>query len=331
MSTSLTRRAAVGALAALVVTGLPLPAASSATHPSGHGGQLITGRAPSLHPEGIAYDPTRKAFLVSSVRHGTVSVVRPNGTVRTLVKDPALVSTLGIHVDARRGRLLVTNADIGLGTRTSPTTRERLAGLAVYDLRTGRRIRYVDLAKTAADGGRHLANDIALAPDGTAYVTDSFAPIVYRVPVGGRAKVFVRDRRLASQGFGANGITWLGGRLVISRYDNGTLWRVSAKGPAKLQPVRLVRRLPGADGLTVKPNGTLLVVTNKASAPGEDAVFTLRSVDGWRSAKVVRRQVSPERTPTTAALAWGRPYVLSGRIDLLLAGTTTDVFTIRRF
>ncbi|REE96992.1 hypothetical protein [Thermomonospora umbrina] len=329
MSSLLSRRSAAGALAVLTLVALPLPSAAASHDVPG---DLITGHAPSLHPEDIAYDPTRRAFIVGSLRHGTVSVVRPDGSVRTLVNDPALVSSVGIHVDARRGRLLVANSDIGVSTKSSPQTQERLAGLGVYDLRTGRRLHYVDLGAVAGDGARHLANDIAVAPDGTAYVTDSFAPVVYRVPLRGRAGVFVRDPRLAPEGFGANGIVWQAGGLVFSRYDNGTLWRVSARNPSTLRRVAMELTLPGADGLTVRPDGALLVVTNALDGKGVDAVFTLRPSKGWRRATVVLRQDSPEPAPTTAAIGSdGRPYVLSGRIDLLLGGRPGDLFTIRRF
>ncbi|MEV4252185.1 hypothetical protein AB0J52_03335 [Spirillospora sp. NPDC049652] len=73
-----------------------------------------------------------------------------------------------------RGRLLVANADPGVGVKTTPATAKHIAGVGVYDLRTGRRVRYVDLAKVAGDGGEHFGNDMAVAPDGTFYATDSF-------------------------------------------------------------------------------------------------------------------------------------------------------------
>ncbi|GAA2622169.1 hypothetical protein SMC26_32850 [Actinomadura fulvescens] len=326
MNKSLTRRTVAAALATATLSVLPVPAALATPSP------VITGNAPSLHPEGIAYDPYRRAFLVGSVRHGTVSVVRRNGSVSTLVRDPALVSAIGIHVDARRGRLLVANADPGAGTRSSPRTQQRLAGVGIYDLSTGHRIRYVDLAAVASDGGRHLANDIAVAPDGTAYVTDSFAPIVYRVPVGGAASVFVRDVRLSSDSYGANGIVWRSGRLIIGKYDDGTLWSVSTRNAATLRQVPLDRRLPAPDGLTLRPNGALTVVNNTLSPSGANVVLTVRLFANGRRGSVVREQRSPEPVPTTAAIGpLGHPYVLSGRLDLLFAGTPSDTFTVRRF
>jgi hypothetical protein len=319
---------------------------------------VINGQAESLHPEGVAYDPTRGAFLVTSLRHGTVSAVQPDGSAETLVKDPDLISTIGIRVDVARNRLLVVNADPGTGVATGTATVRRTAGLGIYDLRTGQRIRYVDLAKVAGDGGEHFGNDVAVAPDGTAYVTDSFAPIVYRIPARGPASVLLRDERLSGgAGFGANGIVWSDDHLVIGNYADGTLWRVADSDPAKPDPakpdpakpdpakpdranpepvrelrqVSLNRALPGADGIVLQRDRSLVVVTNKVASAGIDGVFRVRlSRDGFR-ATVTRERAWPDPAPTAVTIgANGAPYILSGRLDLLFTGTTSDAFTIRR-
>src|SRR6266516_4476896 len=104
----------------LGAAGLALAAAvpgASAAHERARPAPVIEASAPTLHPEGVAWDPTRRAFLVSSVRHGTVSLVRTDGSVRTLASDPVMVSTFGVHVDAARHRFLVAYGDIGFGER----------------------------------------------------------------------------------------------------------------------------------------------------------------------------------------------------------------------
>lgn len=294
---------------------------------------VINGTGPSLHPEGLAYDPARGTYLVSSMRHGTVSVVRPDGSAQTLVQDPKLISTVGTRVDAARNRVLVANSDPGVSVKTSAATQRRTAGLGIYDLRSGKGIRYIDLAKVAGDGGEHFANDIAVAPDGTAYVTDSFAPIVYRIPVHGPASVFLRDERLdGGDGFGANGIVWRDGRLVIGKYNDGTLWQVPVRKPAALAQVRLDRTLPGADGIAPRQDGSLVVVTNKLASAGIDGVFSLRISGDWSRATVVCDRAWPDPAPTAVAIGrTGTAHVLSGRLDLLFSGSTGDTFTIRRF
>lgn len=289
--------------------------------------ETITGHAAALHPEGVAWDPTRRALLVSSTRHGTVSVVRPDGRVRTLVSDERMVSAFGLRVDAARNRLLVAFADIGVGERTGPETYYRQSGVGIFDLRTGAPLHLVDLA---LGDGRHGANDLALDRAGNAYVTDPASDALYRVDPAGRASVVVRDARLGSPTIGANGVAWHpGGYLLVVRYGDGALLRVSPSG--RIDEVGLERPLVGGDGIALRPDGTLLVVTNSLGAAGENAVTVLRPDRSWSSATVVRR-ISPWRTtsPTTVAVTPHGSYVVSGDLDELLAGTTTDSFTLDR-
>src|SRR5262245_10694871 len=131
----MTVRRVIAAATVLLALATPTAAASPVRH---HGLPVtIEATAPSLVPEGVAWDPTRRAFLVGSIRHGTVSVVRPDGRVDTLVSDPRMVSTFGLHVDAARGRLLVSYADMGLGERSTPQTTGVQSGVGIFDLRTG--------------------------------------------------------------------------------------------------------------------------------------------------------------------------------------------------
>src|ERR1700754_2726300 len=126
----------------LVTTGVLAASGGASGEESGHAPcpGLVSGSAPRLHPEGVTYSPDGHRFLVGSVTHGTVSAVRPDGTVRTLVDDPALVTTMGLAVDARRGRLLVVNGDVGISDRTTPETLNKTAGLGIYDVHSGHRI-----------------------------------------------------------------------------------------------------------------------------------------------------------------------------------------------
>ncbi|MFG1708683.1 SMP-30/gluconolactonase/LRE family protein [Nonomuraea sp. M3C6] len=310
------------------------PVAASAAVPAANQyPRVINGHAPTLHPEGVAYDPARKAFLVSSMRHGTVSILRPDGSVKTLVRDPKLISAVGIQIDSAHQRLLVANADDSASEHSSPATQKHVAGLGVYNLRTGRRMRYVDLAATT--GGvreNHFGNDIALAPDGTAYVTDSFAPVIYRVGTDGRASVFLRDARLGGSDFGANGIAWQDGHLIIAKTNDGTLLRVPVQRPGSLRRVPLDRPLTGADGIALRRDGSLLVVRNRLSETPANAVAVVRPAKDWKSARVASQRFWKDPAPTTAAAdPRGRFYVLSGRMDLLFAGKPVDAFTLRRF
>ncbi|GAA2836595.1 SMP-30/gluconolactonase/LRE family protein [Kitasatospora paracochleata] len=333
--TTRTVRAAVVAAAVAAVIGAGGVPAGAADGPQRYPAVLV-GHGPTLHPEGATWDPVHRRFLVGSMPHGTVSTVRPDGSTATLIDDPALVSVVGLHVDAAHHRVLVVNGDTGAGLRSTPATARRTAGLGAYDLTTGRRLFYTDLAAVAGDGGEHLGNDVAFGPDGTAYVTDSFAPLVYRVGVDGAASVLVRDARLAVSpgGFGLNGIVRQGGVLVIGTYETGALWRVPIACPDTFTRVAVAGgadRLIGLDGLLARPGGTVAGVTNRLGGSGAEAEVELHSPDGWRTARLAAVRPSPDAAPTALTPGPGdRVYQLSGRLDLLFAGTPVDTFTLRR-
>lgn len=285
---------------------------------------LIVGSAPLLHPEGVTYSPEQDRFLVGSVTHGTVSVVRPNGTVRTLVEDPALITTMGLAVDARRGRLLVVNGDVGISEHSTPETVRRVAGLGSYDLRTGRRIAYHDLG--ALDPGHeHFGNDVAIAPDGTAFVTDSFAGAVYRVPLHGAPSVLIRDDRLTPvvRGNGANGIVrHPKGFLLIAHSSGRAVYKLAG---ATLTQVAIADPIGAPDGLLLDRPGTLHAVDNTAA----NRVVTLDSTDDWATAHLTASQPWPDPAPTTMARARCGTYALSGRLDQL-PPVGSDQFLLRR-
>src|SRR5207247_1180125 len=87
-----------------------------------------------------------------------------------------LWQVLGMKVDARRRRLWVMTA-----AGKAAGAQEGCSAALVYDLGTGTLARryLVDNGKA-----RHLFNDIALAADGRAFLTDSEAGMVWRIGPG---------------------------------------------------------------------------------------------------------------------------------------------------
>ncbi|MFH9354174.1 hypothetical protein [Kitasatospora sp. NPDC017646] len=330
-----TARRALVALAATALLGTAgtLPAAAAAHCPAP---AVITGHAPALVPETAVWDQAHHRFLVGSMRHGTVSAVALDGTVRTLIDDPGTLTEIaGLRIDQVHRRVLVTNLDNGIGERSGPATLGRVAGIAAYDLDTGRRLYYTDLAAVAGDGGSHLANDIAVAPDGTAYVTDSFAPIVYRVGPDGTGSVLLRDERLAPApgAYGLNGIAYRDGRLVLGKWDDGTLWQIPLRDPAAVRRVEIADggALLHLDGIFARPDGTIAGVTNAFYGAGRDAEVELRSDDHWRTARLTAVRPSADPTPTAVTTGpAGALYQLSGGLAAANAGHPDDTFTLRR-
>lgn len=304
---------------------------------------LVHGRGTALHPEGVAWDPIRSAFLVGSIRHGSVSVVAPNGDTTTLVEEPRLIATGGIHADAKRNRLLVTYFDVYAGpgvlisTGSSAETAGRHSGLGIFELDSGKTIHLVDLGWQP---GLHLANALTLDGDGRAYVTDSYAPTVFRVDLDGTASVFAENAAFDASdtnglpNFGLNGISYHpDGYLLTVRYDTGTLLRVPLDDPCSVTEVALDQPVVGADGIALQADGELVLVTNAIASTGFDGVFLLRSTDDWTSACAVASTRWPDADPTSVAITPQGDYVLSSKLSVLFGSQgkqTADGFLLRR-
>lgn len=305
----------VAALTAGLV-GVAAPAAAT-----GHGGlpPVLTPAAADQFPEGVAWDPTRGALLVGALAApARISAVGRDGVARTIVTDPELAGFAGMKVDQRRGRIV---AVYGNPAAPGPT------GIATYDLATGHRTGLVDLS---GDGPRG-ANDVALDPAGTAYVTDAQAGAVYRVDAAGHASTLVKDPRLLPA-IGANGIVWHPqGYLLVVNYTTGSLFRIDPRHP-ELTEVRTTASLVGGDGMALRPDGTLVVVTNALAglAGSRAAVHELLLAGGGRVALPLRDRAWPDPAPTTVAVTPSGSYVLDGRVDRFMAGEPAGDFVLRR-
>jgi len=223
-------------------------------------------------PEGVEYDMTNRRFLTGSLSEGTVFEVTNEGTVVPFVTDDELISSVGIEVDELRDRLLVANADFAVFQGDSSGQ----AKLGVYDLDTRDRLAMVDLGPLVAGETGHFANDVAVADDGTAYVTDTQANAIYVVDADYEPSLLVRFE----DGPGPNGLVHhLSGYLLVARGD--TLWKVPVDDPSAAAEVALSEPVPGQDGL-VWLAGRLAIISNSANQ-----VVALTSDDDWASAEVV--------------------------------------------
>jgi sugar lactone lactonase YvrE len=281
-------------------------------------------KAPTQYPEGIAYSEKTNEFFVSSMRHGTVGVVK-DGKFKPFAKDGQLISSVGMHADPERGRLLVCVSDPGVSEKTSPKTQKKLARLMAFDLKTGKRKASVDL-NTLVPEGEHFCNDIAIDGEGNAYVTDSFSPVIYKVDPAFKPSVFLKDDKFKGQGFGLNGIVHhKDGFLIVAKSDDGTLWKVSAKGPPAAEPIK-ADKLVNADGLALSAAGDLIVIQNE-----NHQATRLKSTDGWKTAKADKPVALDAAFPTTAVYAGDKLYVDLSHLNELFADpkkAKTDTYTL---
>lgn len=280
-----------------------------------------------LYPEGLEYDSERDNFVVTSLKEGSVGLVNKKGAYTRLVDDPKLISTIGIRLDKKRNRILVANSDPGVSVKTSAATQRKIAGLGVYELTTGKLIRYVNLSELSPKGN-HFANDIALDEStGTAYVTDSFSPIIYKVTEEGTPSIYLKNDRFAGEGFNLNGIVLYKDFLVVAKANEGILFKIPLTEPEKFTEIKIDQKFGGADGLLKDDKGDLVVIANGSLL----AVYKLRSDDNFESARVVASDTGNWRFNTTGALYCGKPYVLNAELDQLFnARPDVAKFEIRK-
>ncbi len=278
-----------------------------------------------LYPEGVAFDKSNGRFLVTSLTRGTIGAVAYDGTYKPFIQDSALQATIGIKVDEARKRVLVAVSNPSLGN---------VASLGIYDLRTGGRLEFVNLLD-AAGGPRNFANDITLDPQGNAYVTNSFSPIIYKVDREGNASVFFRDNRFATGPgeFGFNGIAYHpGGYLVVAFSKENALYRIPVRDPGEYTKIALDAALQGPDGLLLSKDGRQLVVVNNAGGAEAGRVLSFESSDKWETGQLSGRFDTGPVFPTTATSDGKAIFVLYAYLNRLFNPSLTpqDTFTIRK-
>ena len=284
----------------------------------------------NLFPEGIEYDKKNNRFLVSSLRYGAIGEVSTNGEYNVLFDDEDLISTIGIHIDDKRKRLLVAVSDPGASVKTSPETQRQLAALAAYSLETGERLFYTRLDGLAPEGTANFANDVTVDKDGNAYVTDSFAGAIYKVDKEGNASLYYQNEAFVPSpgGFGLNGIDFdPRGYLLVAKSNSGEILRFPLKNPSAYSIVDIAAEIPSPDGIYLKNPNELLVVGN-AGGTDNGIVYTFKTNNKWESAEVKDFFTTPAVFPTTVTVKNGRPYVLYAHLNKLFSGGSQSEFQI---
>jgi sugar lactone lactonase YvrE len=258
-------------------------------------------------PEGIAI--AGDDFYVGSIPTGSVY----RGDLRTGEGAP-LVSregraAIGIKVD--RGRIFVAGGPTGMAW--------------VYNARTR-----ADVASYVLSSGGSFINDVVVTEQ-AAWFTDSFQPVLYRVPLGPGGEPGPQsavetvdlggDYVHVDGGFNLNGIaaTPNGKLLLAVQTATGTLFAITPDGTASTIDLA-GESVPNGDGILLVGN-TLYVVQNQLNQ-----VAQVELSPDFLSGVVVRRIGEPEPgaldVPTTIARHGSRLYVVNARFNTEPTPTT---------
>jgi sugar lactone lactonase YvrE len=258
-----------------------------------------------FQPEGIT--TSGEQFYVGSIPTGAVF----RGSLRTgqgalLVQPQSGRAAIGMKVD--RGRLFVAGGNTG--------------NAYVYSARTGALLRTYALS-----AGGSFINDVVVTKK-AAWFTDSFKPVLYRVPLGpagrpGAATAFstvnLTGDYVHAAGFSVNGIdaTPNGNTLVIVQSGTGKLFTVNATGATRAIVLASSESVPNGDGILLDGK-TLYVVQNQRNMIAKIALSST-----LRSGRVLRRIASPDfDVPTTVAELGSRLYAVNARFGTAPTPTT---------
>jgi len=289
-------------LAALVAL-VPSASVGAAPRPSSY---ILPGSA--VFPEGVAYQSSTGNFFVSSTTDGSIlrgNVMEPAAAPFIAASGPQF-SAVGVKVDGA-GRLIVAGGMTG--------------DVRVYDAATGAQIRTF----TTGTGG--FLNDIAVAKNGDLFVTDSFRPVLWRIPaaaivpsatpVAAEAWLDLTGKiPYASGEFNVNGIvaTENGKHLVVAQSFTSELFRIDVATKA-VTKIDLGGEAVSGDGLALL--GRILY----AGEPFLGRIAKVGLSGDLSTGIVMSRTTDPSfSTPTTLAVASGRLLVVNSQFERLFGG-----------
>jgi Cu-Zn family superoxide dismutase len=324
MSRNPTRPVArVAAATAIVLSSACSDTPMTSVPPSFNASRATSGSLPeqyvlpgaAVFPEGIAVDQRAGTVFVSSTTDGTIF----RGTLGDANLTPFLpggadgrTSATGLAVDDK-GRLYVAGAGTG--------------DVFIYDDASG-----ALLAHLSTGSSPTFINDIVIAPDGSAYVTDSQSPFIYRITQNGAGQ-FALERWLDltgtvfeyQAGFNANGIeiTPNGKYLIVVQSNTGELFRIEIAS-REVTEFNIDAPLLNADGILLQGN-TLYVLQN-----AQGLLTEIRLDVNHLNGTTVGSRTDPSFAfPTSLELARGRLLVVNSQFNKRGPGLTPTLpFTV---
>ena len=263
-----------------------------------------------VYPESVTIDQASGTFYVGSVKEGTIFQGRV-GTPNIEVFSPAGADgrTMANGLFYAQDRLIVLGRQSGQ--------------IFVYDTKSGRLITRLHNGLQGTD--QTFLNDVTFAPDGSAYVTDSVNPVLYRVkPVNGGStyelEEFLRfegtpimyTKAAGAPGINVNGIvvTADGRYLILAKRNENRLFRLDLKN-REVRPIEMPKdMLNTPDGMFLQGE-TLYVAQNIPKA-----VAVVKLSENFSRAALERNIPHPTFAfPTAVARYQDQLLVVSAQFD----------------
>ena len=253
-----------------------------------------------LIPEGIAYDPKRKDLFLGSLKKRKIVRIRPGGAVSDFVAPAAggIGRVLGMRVDPKRDVIWAAAGPMRGDQASAPR------GIYQFALEDGALLG----AYALPEGGEHLLNDVAIAGDGTVFVTDSEGGGVFRLKPGAKE---LDPLVPGGSMIYPNGIVVDATGRALYVADAIGIWSVDpASGERRrLQPPAGVP-IGGIDGLTMD-GADFIAVQNLGSSPRLVRMTVDAAAGRVTTVKVLASKHPEFELPTTVALAGADAYVIA--------------------
>jgi sugar lactone lactonase YvrE len=263
-----------------------------------------------VFPESVTIDHASGTFYVGSVKEGTIFKGRV-GTPKIDVFSPAGADgrTMANGLFYAQDRLIVLGRQSGQ--------------IFVYDTKSGRLITRLHNGLQGTD--QTFLNDVTFAPDGSAYVTDSVNPVLWRVkPVNGGSTYVLEEflrfegtpityiKAPGAAGINVNGIvvTADGRYLILAKRNENRLFRLDLKYREVTQNEMRPGMLNTPDGMFLQGQ-TLYVAQNIPKA-----VAVVKLSENFSRAALERNIPHPTFAfPTAVARHQNKLLVVSSQFD----------------
>jgi hypothetical protein len=276
---------------------------------------LIAALASAGAPRDIAFDDTRVfPESLGASRDGTLYIGSWKGIVYRARAGEALatpwikpspenglLTILGVLPDDRAGWVWVCSVPAPAREPPAPGT----SALMAFDMQTGEQRLNLPFPAPAS-----VCNDITLAKDGTAYISDTPNGRIFRVrPRTKSLELFVQDEQLT----GIDGIVFSGdGTLYANSVTSNRLWRIAIDRSGQVGAITQLtpsQPLNGADGFRLI-RGNLFLLAENASGRLDEV-----HISGDRATITVIKEGLD--TPTSAIALGDTIYGVERKIEFV--------------